>query len=106
MSRLEADVMEFHETNPVNFAPIKRVHSLLYVRLKHMYRVLRHHEWNRTQAAASMVISIRTIRNNIVLMRNLGWDIPSSAGGRKEKEKRFPREQRPAGDTHNEVTRD
>ena len=63
--------------------------SFIEAKLNIIYERLKHYKWNRTQAAKSLEISVRSVRNYVVMLREFGVRIPDCIppkGGRPKKE--------------------
>jgi transcriptional regulator with GAF, ATPase, and Fis domain len=55
---------------------LSKARPLEEVALRHVYRVLRAADWNKTHAAQILGINVRTIRNYANRMRSVGVDVP------------------------------
>jgi hypothetical protein len=70
---------EFRESNPDLFPGFNNPpRTFLYAKLKYIYRVLRHNNWNRSETARTLGVSLRTVRYYVIKIKKVGWRVPRS----------------------------
>lgn len=57
---------------------VEKLYPLAVIEAQYIIKVLKHYNWNRTNTAISLDISLRTLRNKIHYFRSIGLEIPDN----------------------------